>query len=474
MSLQQRSFLTVTSPQIFNFPPSRDQGKESRTIICDVSLYNKISSNGIKIGDSCSISPLFGKKRTFHLQRTFYHFSISHLHDLLEIIPFNQEEISHYPLIKLPGLKGDQGNYFLEWVLLTNPEITQNQKDQTGEVGAFYLQSLEHAPLRMNQYIGSGVFMMEGDLWEIGGNKIRFSRMNKDDKANTKSTYFAHLLKKSKTKSLLLEGETGTGKTYFATQVYQSLELKGPFIHLHVASLNPSLIESELFGHVKGSFTGAVHDKKGAFLQAEGGVLFLDEIDSIPKDIQTKLLLALDSGRIRPVGSTKDFIVHPYLIFASGQSLKHCVEKGEMRNDFFFRLQTGLTWKLKALRDNPQLIHQAIEQWLAQEQKMLSSTLLKEYMKYSWPGNLRQLFAHLEKKGLITEGSYLKYDGLDEELFYQHDIQWPEYDEEQKWETLETLKRTYVKKVISHFGDNLERSAQVLGISLNTIKKYSI
>ena len=151
---------------------------------------------------------------------------------------------------------------------------------------------------------------------------------------------------------ILISGETGTGKSHLARKVHEKSGRLGEFVAINLSSFNPQLIESELFGHKKGSFTGAIHDKTGAFSMAKNGTLFLDEIDSLPLDLQTKLLTFIDNKKFRRVGDTKEESINTRLIFASGRPLEQLVEQGSFRKDLFFRLKSGHSVEMASLRND--------------------------------------------------------------------------------------------------------------------------
>ena len=162
---------------------------------------------------------------------------------------------------------------------------------------------------------------------------------------------------------ILLIGETGTGKTTIAKKIHDESGVGGNFVHLNLSSFSQSLIESEIFGHRKGAFTGAISDKKGAILEANKGTLFLDEIDSIDISLQTKLLTFLDNGEFRAVGggsNTSDV----RMIYSSGKNIKDLVASGEMRLDFYFRLKNSLCLEVPNLRDNKDYLKDIIHEIL--------------------------------------------------------------------------------------------------------------
>lgn len=269
---------------------------------------------------------------------------------------------------------------------------------------------------------------------------------------------------------LLLEGETGTGKTTLARKVHESSGAKGKFVALNLSSFSSHLVESEVFGHLKGAFTGAIQDKKGAIALSENGTLFLDEIDSLSLNLQTKLLTFLDNGIYRPVGGDYERKVQTRLICASGKNLVELVRKGEMRKDFFFRIQSGITLKMYALRSRPESLNLFLHRWQEEEGVHFSKELREFYQRYDWPGNFRQLSSHLRLKKAVSSSAYLKLDDLDLKLL-ELDFSEREYINKVTSLSLEEVKKSYCQKIYREQGFNLQKSIDILKVSRNTLKK---
>ena len=272
---------------------------------------------------------------------------------------------------------------------------------------------------------------------------------------------------------LLIEGETGTGKTRFAKWIFEQNSHFKKWCHVNLASYAPSLIESELFGHIKGSFTGAHSDKKGALEDAHQGLLFLDEIDSLPMEIQVKLLLFLDDQTLRPVGSNISKKLKIKIIFASGRPLQKLVESNLMRRDFYFRLSSGHHMQLPSLRSQKSLILEYVLEFCHEHFLRCSDTLLEFYQHFPWPGNYRQLKDHLLKKKFSSQKSRLDYDRLDEMLTHSpNSVQvWNETLEVSKTlPTLDEVKQLYGQKIYQLTGGHWEKTADILGISTKTVK----
>ncbi len=216
---------------------------------------------------------------------------------------------------------------------------------------------------------------------------------------------------------VLIMGETGTGKDVFARAIHANSPRRSKrFVALNCAELNPSVAESELFGHVKGAFTGADRDRQGRFQYADGGTLFLDELGDIPKEIQVKLLRVLENGLITPVGSNKPVKVDVRFVAATNKDLEHLIQEGQFREDLYFRLKYDLI-RLPALRergeDLRQFTYYFLHKYAEQERRpvpQLSPHAWRRLQQYSWPGNIRELAAVLQRAvvlcpadGVITE-----------------------------------------------------------------------
>lgn len=279
--------------------------------------------------------------------------------------------------------------------------------------------------------------------------------------------------------SVLINGASGTGKEYVAHRIHQlSKRADKPFIAIDCGSIPKELAASEFFGHVKGSFTGALNDKTGAFAEANGGTLFLDEIGNLSYEIQIQLLRALQERRIRPVGSNKEIEVDVRLISATNENLQQAIEKGSFREDLYHRINE-FTLRMPALKERQEDILLFANFFLDQANRELDRQLIgfdaaasQVLQTYSWPGNLRQLKNIVKRATLLAQGNFITLTELGNELqettsatqiFNLHD------EAAEKKRILEALKQT---------GYNKSRAAILLGIDrktlYNKLKLYDI
>jgi transcriptional regulator with PAS, ATPase and Fis domain len=219
---------------------------------------------------------------------------------------------------------------------------------------------------------------------------------------------------------------------------------------------------------VKGAFTGAICEKRGAILEAHKGTLFLDEIDSLSIELQTKLLLFLDNYEVRPVGGSSIQKADVRLIFASGTKMKRLIQKQKMRKDFYYRLTSGLVITLQSLRENPNQVRELCLKFEKQNLTILCEDLIKFYQECPWPGNIRQLLSHLNKKLIFSNGKKLILDNFDHDLL--HDKADALGFETHQLKTLEEIKMDYCLNVFMKIDKNFVRAARLLDISPNTLK----
>jgi len=217
---------------------------------------------------------------------------------------------------------------------------------------------------------------------------------------------------------VLVLGESGTGKEMVAKAIHVSGPLHNkPFIPVDCGSLVPTLIESELFGHVRGAFTGAVGQKEGLLAMADGGTVFLDEIGELPVDLQAKLLRAIQEKEIRPVGSTRQVPINVRILGATNRDLEQAVTEGTFRRDLFFRLNV-LTLRIPPLRERRQDIPLLVAYFLERigrdsgAEKTIADDALKILLHYDWPGNVRELENSLERACALSSGAELQVRDL--------------------------------------------------------------
>ncbi len=223
--------------------------------------------------------------------------------------------------------------------------------------------------------------------------------------------------------SVLIRGESGTGKEVLAQVLHENSARAGkPIIRVHCAALTPSLLESELFGHVKGAFTGAHQDRMGRFEAANGGTLFLDEIGDISLDTQIKLLRVLQERCFEPVGSVRTVHVDVRLITATHQNLEQLIESGKFREDLFYRLNV-IRLELPPLRERREDILELSLHFLRRAAKRMGKPLshiedeaLQPLERYHWPGNIRELENVIERAVVMAEGTVLTPEDLPSEV----------------------------------------------------------
>lgn len=289
--------------------------------------------------------------------------------------------------------------------------------------------------------------------------------------------------------TVLLMGETGVGKDRFAEYIHQkSVRRFKPLVRIAVATLPRELVESELFGHEKGAFTSAAFEKKGLFEMADGGTLFLDDIDDLPIEMQPKLLRAMESRQIQRVGGTRTIHIDVRFVAASKVSLKDLVDQGRFRPDLFYRLSV-VPVSIPPLRerreDIPALIEHYLEFYLPDKKVTLSKEALRAMVNYSWPGNVRELVNVLVRMLLFVDNE-ITLDDLPPEIRGERPIdmlikscsrcfieEHMSYDQ-----ILTCLESNLLRKAMELHQGNKSKAAEFLGLKLSTfrdkIAKYNI
>ena len=271
---------------------------------------------------------------------------------------------------------------------------------------------------------------------------------------------------------VLILGESGTGKELVARSIHFSRARKNrPFAPVDCSALVPTLVESELFGYVKGAFTGAVQARQGLLEVAQGGTLFLDEIGDMPVDLQAKLLRALQEREVKPVGSTERRHIDVRIIAATNRDLETAIRTGNFRQDLYFRLNV-VQIKLPPLRerksDIPLLVTSFLEKFANPrgESRSISEEAMRQLVAYDWPGNVRELENSIERAVALGSGPIVHVGDLPSNLQYPTTERAPEKDELLPLEELE--RRAILRMLRETSGDKLA-AARMLGIGKTTL-----
>lgn len=270
--------------------------------------------------------------------------------------------------------------------------------------------------------------------------------------------------------SVLVTGASGTGKEYIARRIHeQSNRSKAPFVAVDCGAIPKELAASEFFGHVKGSFTGAIENKTGAFVAAQGGTIFLDEIGNLTYEVQVQLLRALQERKVKPIGSNQEIAINVRLISATNENLRQAIEKGDFREDLYHRINE-FTIRIPDLKERKEDLLLFANHFLdlanSEFQKDIigfDNDTMQLFQSYSWPGNLRQMKNVIKYATLLATGRYITRKELPEELtenLSSHtNIQLKNVEHE----------RDLIRKALQECGNNKTRAAQLLGIDRKTL-----
>ncbi len=275
--------------------------------------------------------------------------------------------------------------------------------------------------------------------------------------------------------TVLIQGESGTGKEVIARYIHElSTRTGGPFLSINCGALPEGLLESELFGHVKGSFTGAIKDKSGLFAAAAKGTFFLDEIGETTPATQVKLLRVLQHREVIPVGATDAEPIDVRLIAATNRDLEEDIKAGRFRSDLYYRLNVILVHlpPLRQRRDDIPLLIDHFLQRIAQSRgeplKHLDDAALAAAQEHAWPGNVRELENALERAAILTTSDTIGVGGLPERVT-QRNAEPLVTSRTPTNPTLDTVERAYIMWVLQSEGGNKSRTAEVLGIDPSTL-----
>ena len=270
--------------------------------------------------------------------------------------------------------------------------------------------------------------------------------------------------------SVLVTGASGTGKEYIARRIHeQSNRSKAPFVAVDCGAIPKELAASEFFGHVKGSFTGAIENKIGAFVAAQGGTIFLDEIGNLTYEVQVQLLRALQERKVKPIGSNQEIAINVRLISATNENLRQAIEKGDFREDLYHRINE-FTIRIPDLKERKEDLLLFANHFLDLANSELQKDIIgfdndtmQLFQSYSWPGNLRQMKNVIKYATLLATGRYITRKELPEELtenLPSHtNIQLKNVEHE----------RDLIRKALQECGNNKTRAAQLLGIDRKTL-----
>ncbi len=274
--------------------------------------------------------------------------------------------------------------------------------------------------------------------------------------------------------SVLIQGETGTGKELVARAVHDAgARASGPYVAINCPSLPEGLLESELFGHVRGAFTGADADRAGLFEAAEGGTILLDEIGDLPLAVQAKLLRVLESNEVRRVGSTQVRAVDVRVLAATNRDLERAVRSGAFREDLLYRLNT-VTIHVPPLRDRTEDIPELVDHFLRKfsgpatsGKRRISDDALAALRGYPWPGNVRELAHVIERAVALSRSS--RIDAEDLPSVVRHGGERRAEPGPSTLQTLEEVERAHILSVLKSVGGVRRRAAAILGIDRKTL-----
>ncbi len=310
--------------------------------------------------------------------------------------------------------------------------------------------------------------------------KFGFERIIGRSPAITEAIRLAQKVAQTETTVLLL-GETGTGKEVFAEAIHQASSRKGkPFVAVNCSAFTKELLESELFGHKTGSFTGATKDKKGLFEEANGGTIFLDEMGELDLELQAKLLRVLESQQFLKVGDTKPTQVNVRILAATNRDLQAEIETSQFRADLYYRLSV-FQITLPALRERTKdipLLAEYFMQYFASKIKKnvsrISATFLEKIEAYRWPGNIRELKNIIERAVILSDGPEL------DETLLPYEIQQASYRTDTSLSAfdLSAVEKLHIQRVLNHTHGNRAEAARLLNIGIATLyrklKEYGL
>jgi DNA-binding NtrC family response regulator len=322
-------------------------------------------------------------------------------------------------------------------------------------------KTCEHARLVRRQRVLEDSYTANSVASELVGTGPAFSRLMEN---------VARIAKTDSTTLIL--GETGVGKEVVAKLLHaQSPRSEAPFVVVDCAALHEELLQSEIFGHEKGAFTGAARQKHGLFEVAHSGTIFLDEVGDASLDIQAKLLRVLETGRVRRLGGTEEIVVDVRIIAATNRDLRQAMSRQHFREDLFYRLST-FTVEIPPLRERREDIRALAEHFVTQfnvrfaVSRHLSDEAMQALEQYSWPGNVRELIHTIEQAVALCQGDVIGPDDLPAAL--QRSRESPGHASAEALPTLQEVYHRHIQSVLDKVGGNRAQAARLLGVSERT------
>lgn len=312
--------------------------------------------------------------------------------------------------------------------------------------------------------------LRENSLLRLQLNQIKADRGVVGDSQVIKDTLILAERVAPTQSNVLIQGETGTGKELIARAIHAMSKRSGPFVPINCGTIAPELFESELFGHLKGAFTGATQSREGLFLHADGGTLFLDEIGELPPSMQTKLLRVLEEKTIRQVGCEKEIPINVRVVAATNRDLAADSESEKFRSDLYYRLNV-LPIRVPALRERREDIPALVEHFfeiLSAEMRLVPIELMhtdwQRLNEYHWPGNVRELKNVIERTlllGRLPADSMRSADAQTEEVSTGYPLSW----------TVDAVERAHIEIVLESVNNNKSAAARQLGVSRKTLER---
>ncbi len=391
--------------------------------------------------------------------------------------------------VRMPGVDGVQllaaareRDGEMPVILMTAQATLQSAMQAVNEGAFYYIQK----PFRNDELLAILKRAAEHRLLRVENKSLKQEISRRDRETVVlpvgRSRAWMNVLRLAETvaptdSTVLIQGESGTGKEVIARYVHElSGRTASPFLSINCGALPEGLLESELFGHVKGSFTGAVRDKDGLFTAAAGGTFFLDEIGETTAATQVKLLRVLQQREVIPVGGTESVPIDTRVIAATNRDLEAEIRRGSFRNDLYYRLNV-ISIDLPPLRERREDIALLAESFLkrAVEQRghpprALTSDALAALQAYDWPGNVRELENALERAVILARGDTIDVSALPDALTARRSEPLVGAKELPN-PTLEVIERAYIAWVLQSSGGQKTRAAEVLGIDPSTLHR---